>query len=783
MHKKQDMIMKRYRYYMLALLATAAGLFPSCSDDDVVVTDNESNTERLFMPMFRHAQNVGGDKEVPYNCGRADRFPDITGSSHVNDIILYWTGVNGASGYRIKAKIQGTEWDRDEVLDTIVGPEVLELLHEDLQYSTGYHYAIQALSPRGEAYNSKWYGYGDSAHQDDQSRDSNASSGDDNYGALNTGERYEIPSLFWVENVTKQTMRVCFNADAEGNYPGFVEAGGTVEDGKWVFDEIKIEPSSDNPGLPVLSHKMTAEDLSRGYVDFEGLESNAAYIVNGFNNKVKRYFDRPYNATMVRMQGDAGEPVKIAWDVSQRDTILEQAFCPDLQACRIDTVLMNYMSDNSIAEGQIFYLEGGKTYYTQMNVELTKGLTLETDPADLAAGKGRATVLLGVGVTSESGIAGNSNNFMLGRNAKSTAENGVSLALQPMIFNEINFSVHRYYNYMDKNGTGGNSDLSITANYFMNMYSQGLSFSLTELRITNCSFSGMVRGFIRFQGPNRQLIERLTVEGCVFYDCGAYDANGRGYAWFAGPGNNRNSNFYQNLTIRNNTFVDCPRHALVSENKNLAWPAGATWNIVIENNTFINFSTRSSNKGHGRVLEIEYPPLGSKIAFRKNLFVQVRQNDSDDRALYMNGMYISAKNLTYDFADNYATCVPAWGKYKSSTDPKSTLIDGLFTVNAFSNSTTGAGYQNGLLNLGGEGETRIKFGDNRNENEADAVGYQLTAEELFKNPAPRAANGHKDMHRYDVDGFYYNLTPRVMSHPIYTKKIGDQRWATGDAWK
>ena len=34
-----------------------------------------------------------------------------------------------------------------------------------------------------------------------------------------------------------------------------------------------------------------------------------------------------------------------------------------------------------------------------------------------------------------------------------------------------------------------------------------------------------------------------------------------------------------------------------------------------------------------------------------------------------------------------------------------------------------------------------------------------------------------------VDGFYYNLTPRVMAHPIYTKGIGDPRWRNGDAWK
>jgi hypothetical protein len=39
------------------------------------------------------------------------------------------------------------------------------------------------------------------------------------------------------------------------------------------------------------------------------------------------------------------------------------------------------------------------------------------------------------------------------------------------------------------------------------------------------------------------------------------------------------------------------------------------------------------------------------------------------------------------------------------------------------------------------------------------------------------------MHRHNIDGFYYNTSDRVNNHPIVTKKIGDQRWATGKAWK
>lgn len=48
--------------------------------------------------------------------------------------------------------------------------------------------------------------------------------------------------------------------------------------------------------------------------------------------------------------------------------------------------------------------------------------------------------------------------------------------------------------------------------------------------------------------------------------------------------------------MTNCTFVDSPRHALLSENANLAWPASTVWHIRVENNTFINFSTRSKDR-------------------------------------------------------------------------------------------------------------------------------------------------------------------------------------------
>ncbi|MBQ8601330.1 MAG: hypothetical protein IJ413_02100 [Bacteroides sp.] len=807
--------MKKIFLYSMLFVA-GLSFSTSCSDDDEAFAGSEA--DRLFMPMFRTTTNTASSTTL-YHCdiaSKVDQYDEVAqylaskglkASNHVNDMRLFWYEVDGAVGYQLKAKVQGTSWELAEnpqLKDTIlVGGDVNTFLHEDLQYGTGYLYAIRALASLdnpNDPRHSKWYGYGDGSHQSDQSRDDNR----DQTGALTTGMRYEHPSIFWTENITETSMDVCFNPTAESGYESaykdFIEAGAMVQDGKWVFDEIRVEPSADNPLLPTISIKPTAEEMAAGRVHVNGLESNAAYLVKGQNNKVERYYDRQYNSTMVRMMGDPGEPILIKANTpeeAKQDTILQnmgtiqgkQFGVQDLVATRIDTILTNYMGDNTIAEGQIFYLEGGKTYYTHTTVEMTKGFTLATNPEDLAAGKGRATVLQGVGYSNEAKTATNANNWGLCRNARSGAENGVVLAIQPIIFENINFHPYAWYNYYDQKGKDGNSKVSINGNYFMNMYSQGLSFVLNELRVSNCTMAGHVRGFIRFQGPNRQVIEKLTVDNCVFYDCGGYDTNGRGYSWFAGPGNNRNSNFYKNFSFTNNTIINSSRHALVTETKNLAWPDGTKWKINVSNNTFVNFAPRSNNNGHGLVFEIQYAPAGSEVTCAKNLFVFTGNQEDKGREYYMKGMRVSTKDMKYDFRDNYSTVVPAFDKYKASNDPAgTTLLDGMFTGRQFSHTSDGAGYQKGALNASGFGETQIKFGDNMNENEDDAVGYQLSAEELFENPwtigtVNAKEDFTKDAYRHaDISGFYYKNTDRVKNHPIYTKQIGDQRWRTGASW-
>lgn len=167
------------------------------------------------------------------------------------------------------------------------------------------------------------------------------------------------------------------------------------------------------------------------------------------------------------------------------------------------------------------------------------------------------------------------------------------------------------------------------------------------------------------------------MEDCLFYNNGYYDNNGAGYAWIAGDGKDPKSNIFKDMIFRGNTFYDSPRTALFSDNnKTLAWPPSVQYKITLENNTFVNFSTRSSGR---YIFSLRYLPGGSQIVVKKNLFIQTKAVD-DDRNLNFNGMDIRSlegtgpKEITFDIADNYAvTCEESKRK-----------DDGIFTGGAFS---------------------------------------------------------------------------------------------------
>ncbi|MCH5715716.1 hypothetical protein [Niabella hibiscisoli] len=171
----------------IAVASLLAMVLNGCRKNQREVTDAEENTS--FMAVFRHQGNTGKTGD-----------PLASQVVNTNDMYLTWNGINGAAGYRLKMKVQSGSWDipGDILWDTIVGPDVLKITKQDLQYSTKHNFAIQTLSPLGEAYHSKWYGLGDGSHNDDRAE-------------WEMGERLGIPDVVAVGAVTETSMRVFLN--------------------------------------------------------------------------------------------------------------------------------------------------------------------------------------------------------------------------------------------------------------------------------------------------------------------------------------------------------------------------------------------------------------------------------------------------------------------------------------------------------------------------------------------------------------------------------------------
>lgn len=686
------------KIYYLVLIALMTSGFYACQKDLIELSDIEKN--RMFMTMFRQQANSGVSGD-----------PKASQVVNTNDMYLTWYGVEGAAGYRIQMKLQASAWTDPLLLDTIVGPDVLKMTIEDLQYTTIYNFAIQVLSPKGEAYNSLWYGYGDGSHNDDRCE-------------YRMGDRVPVPEIIGLQYVTKTSLRVNFDLTYVTSDTVFQH-----ENGKFLMDEIKVEPSRTNPELPTISIKLTDADKARGYVDVDGLTSNAVYVVNGLNNNIKRYWDRLYNTVMIRMKGDPGTPILIPHVV---DT---SALAIQYNASRLDTILNNYMNDNSLAEGTIFRLEPGKNYYLGSTVTISKGLTIEcTDETQ------RAQVLMGLGYSATNDAL--AYNFSFGRNPLPGELGGINI--QAIVFKNIKFDAPFAWKYVSL-PTGKTSG---SGNYFINQYSGAMPFVCEAFEVHNCDFRRMTRGWVRIQGPNRKFIEKIVVDKCLFYDMGVYDNNGRGYQYFSGDGTNDKSNIFNNVKVTNNTFCDSPLDQLFSEAANRAWPATTTWNIELSNNTFINFSTRSTPR---YLFNMRYNPSNSRFTVKKNLFVLTKA-DGDTRSMYMAGMDIRNFNgVVFDIADNYST--------------NTNLSNGqIFTSNGFNSATQGAGYQGGVLNVGGLEQTIVKLGTN-----------PISPTDLMEDPNPIAKTG-ADMHKHNMDGLYLKNTNAVRTHEIYTLGIGDPRW-------
>lgn len=739
--------MKKYLLYALTALMAASST--SCKDE--IEFNGPEDLDRMPMTMFRRGGNTGyadKDNSDPYRC--------MADEEELNTIHLRWLGIEGAAGYQIKYCVgQGgnmDQWNDDSQMKEIltVGPEATEISIQNLEYDTQYSFAIRVLSPLGEGHHSLWYGYGN-LHQWDDVCSLKTLNRYATPGVINTGEKdYEAFTVF---------INLDYASSGDNSINNFTE-NFEVVDGKYVADRIQVVASPTNPDAAVpakwADYKLTPEDIAAGQVRVDGLSPNSVYVVNLINsNKIFNdprtgkpvTVDAAYNTMTIRTKGDPGEPILVPHYVDPADTIPGAV---EYNACRLDTIILNYTRDINLAEGQAFYLEGGKNYYLEGNTTLCKGFRLETNPEDLAQGK-RATVFLG-GIRMN-GTSPVTNNFMFGR-TKEDGEADAPIQVESIVFKGIDFDCPLAENYGVKGANG-------TGNYFANMYSTGMAVEFESLEMYDCSFQHFIRGFIRLQGSKTKVFKKVVIDGCLFYNNGYYDNNGRGYGWFHDDTNPRDpkGNFFTDFTVRNSTFYDSPRTAMfVTRDNDCLFNDDIHFNITLENNTFINLSTRTSGRN---IFQLRYIPGGSKFTLKRNLFV-LAKSEGDNRELYNTACDIRNINgtgvVTVEFEDNYsAGCLDAHMK-----------DDGIFTGAAFSATNRSLG----------------AFVPNRESLVVKVGSTPLKATDLFVNPNPiykaaTAAEANKDYHagpRNILEDLKYKNTSAVHNHEIYTKNVGDPRW-------
>ena len=426
----------------------------------------------------------------------------------------------------------------------------------------------------------------------------------------------------------------------------------------------------------------------------------------------------------------------------------------EIPATDIADVLNSYFT-----EGQVFYLEGGQEYFISYSVPVFRGLKLATNPADLAAGKGRAKVYLG-------GLAKIDNapvtsNFMLGHQPFNGENPNMVLEMDSIIFEDIDFDCPLAQNVYGEGYP--------TGNYFFNQYSNAMGLHLKAFTIRNCSFQRLIRGFQRIQSDSEKTIDNYLVENCEFYNCGVYSEYGTAYGFFHGdPLSNPNTNIFRNMVLRNNTFFDTPVGELITNNsRNLQYtdPAQA-YNITVENNTFVNFNTMNSSRA---MISLRYLPIGSTLNINNNLFVQTKQ-EGDERTLYLVGSDVRYLQGTYE-----GNTVFNIGNNWSTNDNIDTYTGQVFTSFAFSATSNSIGkWSNTNPEYYPQGVDELKV----------HVANISAADLMYQPNPPHKQVGEPsalDHHADDLEGkgeFSANLYFKHFDNEIVTNNVGAAKWRT-----
>lgn len=743
--------MKKLLIYSLCMFAVSLG-FVSCSDDD----DVPAGSDRLFRTMFRCDNNTGKGDSDPYNCAVVD----------LNDVHLYWFGVEGAYGYQIRWALQpnvsggAQAWHDTDSLgllegDTIlVGQDVLDCVIKDLNYQTDYRFAIRTLNSAdlNDPKNSEWYGHGDGR-------------GWAEYLGLQTAARYEVPSIIQTSDITKTSMIIHLNRSTAGytdeQMQGFAEHF-TIDGDVFKVDYLTITPSKSSPNAVVpeqfKKYTLTDADWELGYILVEGLTENAVYNIDVWDADIPVSVDANYNPLLKRTKGDPGPPILLTHVPCPTDTVgkgTDGEVVYDISqynSMRLDEIISDYCSSMTLAENQVFYLEGGKAYHFSGNPSIYKGLTLRTNPEDLAQGK-RATLYLN-GLT-ESGTNVNTCNFMLGRQPQSGENSSIPLDIDSVRFMDLDVNAPKARTYGHANdGLGGAS-----GNYFMNMYSNGMGINVTLLEMNNCTFEGLRRGFFRIQGSNDFNIHNLVVKNCQFFNTGYYDQGGKGYnIIFADHNGKPKSNILENIVIDNNVFCNTPHGSIITDNnRNLVWDESVRWNITVTNNTFVNHATRSAVA----FFNFRYMPGGSTLTIKNNFWTVTKDEADAVRVLNCQGCDIrniqggdGSGVVTFDIANNWST--------------NNNLTAGqIFTKGAFSAKSNAPGKFLSSSNFPSGTE------------ELDVHVDDISAVELFKSPNPKYyatdPSNHMEHQTDDKSCLNFQDTEKVRNSKIFQLGIGAQR--------
>lgn len=777
--------MKKFLYFLAGLLAFSA---TSCKDDDVIDFTPDNDLDRMPMTMFRKNHNTNQSNNESY----ASKL--VEGSR--NAVQLYWYGVEGAGGYEVRYGIatpltSGTEeaWSNpDNLAGTyILPPDVLHFVIPDLNYSSDYRFSIRVLHPdyvktgpdgkleviESEKH-SKWYGRGNGQQWED-------------YLGIGTSARYATPNVIFASDKDFHSFNIYVDlADKTASLPQadrdtIAVRFDTDANGNFVAHKIYVFPDAVNPeaqvpdefrnGYPIDPEMLK---LNGGVIRVEGLDENSNYVVRIQNEN--RIFvnsegrtidvDSYYNDATIRTKGTPGQPITIyhkitdkiyndsTWNVGERE----------YNCMRIDTIITQFNSSPTLAEGQVFYLQGGKAYYFWNNTDINKGFTLETDPEDVKNGL-RAKVYIG-GIADTQGKTNDTRtcNFMFGK-ALGAGEVDAPVQVENVIFRNIDFSVPKFQVYADR-GSDGNG------NYFANMYSNGRGISFEKLELDGCTFQGFVRGFIRTQGTKAKQFKHIIINNCVFQNNGYFRTNnGGGYSLVHGDQSSVENNIFTDLQITNNTFYDCQNVGLITQGNNSQdWGPDLHYKITVNNNTFINFGTRAGSL----LFNFRYFPGGSYVSYQNNLFV-LAADEKDERELKFIGADLRTINgsgtITLDIKNNYSV----------GCRDNHLKDNGIFSGNLFSATKNSFGsYKEGLVS-GDANDLFVKVGTT-----------PLKATDLFMDPNPKhlqvKGQNHPMDHRSTSDIFErlrYKTDAKVTEHEIYRLNIGDQRWKLSDpkaAW-